>query len=134
SPWMVIMMFWPGLDPPRVKSATYRPLYKQFFWIFVAVCILLGWFGSKPPEGWYVFFSRLCTFYYFAHFLIVLPLLGLIETPRPVPHSISEAVLKKGKAVAAVAMLALAVRLAGLVGSPSPAPAAAGEAPPAHQS
>jgi len=130
---IVILLFVPWLDTSRVKSATYRPLYKQFFWIFVAVCILLGWFGSKPPEGWYVFFSRLCTFYYFAHFLIVLPLLGLIETPRPVPHSISEAVLKKGKAVAAVAMLALAVGLAGLVGSPSRASAEESEAPPANK-
>jgi len=130
---IVILLFVPWLDTSRVKSATYRPLYKQFFWIFIAVCILLGWFGSKPPEGWYVFFSRLCTFYYFAHFLIVLPLLGLIETPRPVPHSISEAVLKKGKAVAAVAMLALAVGLAGLVGSPSRASAEESEAPPANK-
>src|SRR5215471_19116375 len=130
---IVILLFVPWLDTSRVKSATYRPLYKQFFWIFVAVCILLGWFGSKPPEGWYVFFSRLCTVYYFAHFLIVLPLLGLVETPRPVPHSISEAVLKKGKAVAAVAMLALAVGLAGLVGSPSRASAEESEAPPANK-
>jgi ubiquinol-cytochrome c reductase cytochrome b/c1 subunit len=59
----------------------------------------------------------------------VLPLLGLIETPRPVPHSISEAVLKKAKAGAAVAMLALAIGLAGLVGSTSRAAAEEEETP-----
>ena len=50
--------------------------------------------------------ARILTAYYFIHFLIVFPLLGLIETPKPLPNSISEAVLKKGKAAAAV-LLAL---------------------------
>src|SRR5262249_13911956 len=109
---------------------TYRPLFKQFFWIFAAVCVLLGWLGSKPPEGVYVWIARLCTAYYFAHFLIVLPLLGLIETPRPVPHSISEAVVKKAKGGLSPPMLALAVGLAGLVGPPSRASAAEEETPP----
>src|SRR5689334_3104411 len=126
---ILILAFLPWLDTSRVKSATYRPLYKQFFWIFVAVVILLGYLGSKPPEGAYVWISRVCTAYYFLHFLIVLPLLGLIETPRPVPHSISEAVLKKGKAGAVVAILALAVGLGGLIGAPSRASAAEAETP-----
>ena len=130
---ILILAFLPWLDTSRVKSATYRPLYKQFFWIFIAVCVLLGFFGSKPPEGIYVWLARFCTAYYFAHFLIVLPLLGLIETPRPVPHSISEAVLKKVKGGAAVAMLALAIGLAGLVGSSSRASAEESETPPMNK-
>ncbi len=128
---ILILAFLPWLDTSRVKSATYRPLYKQFFWIFIAVTILLGWLGSKPPEGVYVWIARFCTAWYFIHFLIILPLLGLIETPRPVPHSISEAVLKKGKAAAAVALLAVTAGLAGLIGSPTPASAQEEEAPPA---
>ncbi len=91
-----------------MKSANYRPLYRQFFWIFVVVCIVLGWLGSKPAEGGYVIASRVLTAWYFIHFVIVLPLLGLIETPRPLPNSISEAVLKKSKA--GMAALALAAR------------------------
>src|SRR5499433_4147697 len=74
---IIILAFLPWLDTSRVRSATYRPLYKQFFWIFVVVCVLLGWLGSKPPEGIYVWIARVCTVYYFAHFLIILPLLGL---------------------------------------------------------
>ncbi len=111
-----ILAFLPWLDTSRVKSATYRPLYRQFFWIFVITCILLGWLGSKPPEGAYVIVSRLLTAWYFIHFLIVLPLLGLLETPKPLPSSISEAVLK-GKGAVAV-LLAVAVGAAGLVGMP----------------
>jgi ubiquinol-cytochrome c reductase cytochrome b/c1 subunit len=119
---ILILVFLPWLDTSRVKSATYRPLYRQFFWIFVATCILLGWLGSKPAEGGYVIASRILTAWYFLHFIVVMPLLGLIETPKPLPHSISEAVLKH-KAKAAVALLALAIGLGGLMGAPKSASA-----------
>jgi ubiquinol-cytochrome c reductase cytochrome b/c1 subunit len=90
---IAILAFVPWLDTSRVRSATYRPLYKQFFWIFVAVCIGLGWLGSKPAEGSYVLWARVLTAWYFFHFLIILPALGLWERPRPLPTSITEAVL-----------------------------------------
>jgi len=93
---IVILAFVPWLDTSRVRSATYRPLYKQFFWIFVLVCVGLGWLGSRPAEGAYVIAARILTAWYFIHFLIILPLLGLFETPRPLPISISEAVLREG--------------------------------------
>jgi ubiquinol-cytochrome c reductase cytochrome b/c1 subunit len=88
---IAILVFVPWLDTSRVRSASYRPLYRQFFWIFVAVCIGLGWLGSKPAEGGYVIASRILTAWYFIHFIIILPLLGLIETPRPLPSSIVDA-------------------------------------------
>ncbi|WP_119269848.1 cytochrome b [Taklimakanibacter deserti] len=94
---ILILFVLPWLDTSKVRSGTYRPLYKVFFWLFVAACIGLGYLGSKPPEGWYVTFSRLLTFYYFFHFLVILPLLGLLETPKPLPSSISDDVLAKKK-------------------------------------
>ena len=94
---ILILFVLPWLDTSKVRSGTYRPLYKVFFWIFVFVCIALGYLGSKPPEGLYVTFSRLFTFYYFFHFLVILPLLGLLETPKPLPSSISDDVLAKKK-------------------------------------
>jgi ubiquinol-cytochrome c reductase cytochrome b/c1 subunit len=90
---IVILAFLPWLDTSRVCSARYRPLFKQFFWAFVVVCIGLGWLGSKPPEGIYVILARICTIYYFAFFLIILPLLGIFEKTKPVPNSISDSVL-----------------------------------------
>ena len=75
------------------RSARYRPLYKQFFWIFVACCIGLGWLGSRPAEGGYVIAAQILTAYYFLHFLVILPLLGLYERPLPRPASIAESVL-----------------------------------------
>jgi ubiquinol-cytochrome c reductase cytochrome b/c1 subunit len=128
---IVVLFFLPWLDSSKVRSATYRPLYRQFFWIFVVVCIGLGYLGAQPPEGIYVIAARILTAWYFVHFLIILPLVGRLETPRPIPNSISEAVLKK-KAVATAAALALAVCLgaAGLLGSATQASAAEGPEPP----
>jgi len=97
-----LLAFLPWLDTSRVRSAAYRPLYRQFFWIFVAAGIGLGWLGSKPPEGGYLIAGRILTAYYFIHLLIVLPLLGLIEQPKPLPRSISEAVLGKAAGAAPV--------------------------------
>ncbi|MCX7296832.1 MAG: cytochrome b/b6 [Hyphomicrobiales bacterium] len=90
---ILILAFLPWLDTSRVKSARYRPLYKQFFWLFFAVCIGLGWLGAKPAEGIYVVLSRILTIYYFAHFIVILPLLGIFEKTKPLPNSISESVL-----------------------------------------
>jgi len=86
---IAILFVLPWLDTSKVRSGTYRPLFKQFFWIFAANCVALGYLGAMPPEGWYVIFSRIFTAYYFAHFLIILPLLGFLEKPRPLPASIS---------------------------------------------
>ncbi|MFN4142577.1 cytochrome b [Aestuariivirga sp.] len=100
---ILILFALPWLDTSKVRSGTYRPLFKGFFWIFVAVCIGLGYLGSKPAEGLYVVFSRILTIYYFAHFLVILPLLGLLESPKPLPSSISDDVLaRKRPATAAV--------------------------------
>jgi ubiquinol-cytochrome c reductase cytochrome b subunit len=97
---ILILFILPWLDTSRIRSGTYRPLFKQFFWVFVAVCIGLGYLGSKPPEGAYVVWARILTFWYFFHFLVILPLLGLLETPKPLPSSISDSVLAKNSKLA----------------------------------
>src|SRR6201996_944029 len=99
---ILILVFLPWLDAAKTRSCKYRPLAKQFFWVFVAVCILLGYLGAQPPEGIYVIAGRILTVCSFAYFLILLPLLSRIETPRPVPNSIAEAVLAKSGRVASV--------------------------------
>ncbi|MEO9527051.1 cytochrome b/b6 [Roseibium sp.] len=93
---IAILFVLPWLDTSKVRSGTFRPLFKQFFWIFALNALILGYLGAMPAEGVYVILSRICTIYYFAHFLVVLPMLGFMEKPRPVPASISEAVLKGG--------------------------------------
>jgi ubiquinol-cytochrome c reductase cytochrome b/c1 subunit len=122
---IAILAFLPWLDTSKVRSAAYRPLYRQFFWIFVAVCIGLGWLGSKPAEGGYVLAARVLTAWYFLHFIVVLPLLGLVEKPKPLPNSISEAVLKHKKAIAVVLIAGMALFLC----APTPASAQEHEQP-----
>ena len=92
---IIVLVFIPWLDTSRVRSTKYRPIYKWFFLLFVITCLGLGYLGAKPAEGVYVFWARIFTFYYFAHFLLVMPILGLIETPKQMPGSITEAVLGK---------------------------------------
>lgn len=95
---IAILVFVPWLDTSRVRSAKYRPIYKWFFWLLVIACLGLGYLGAKPPEGAYVIWARIFTLYYFLHFLVVMPVLGIIETPKALPRSISESVLKGGGA------------------------------------
>jgi ubiquinol-cytochrome c reductase cytochrome b subunit len=95
---IAVLFVLPWLDTSKVRSAVYRPWYKLFFWIFVADAVLLGWLGAKPAEGVYTTLAQIGTAYYFGFFLIILPLLGLIETPRRLPNSITEAVLEKNGA------------------------------------
>ncbi len=92
---ILLFAFLPWLDRSPVRSASYRPLYRIFFWIFVAVAIGLGYIGANPPEGNYVLAGRILTLCYFAFFLLVLPLLPFVEKPRPMPASIADAVLGK---------------------------------------
>jgi ubiquinol-cytochrome c reductase cytochrome b/c1 subunit len=99
---IAVLAFLPWLDTSKVRSARFRPLYKQFFWVFVAVCIGLDYLGSKPAEGGYVIVARILTAYYFLHFLVILPALGYLETPRPLPASISEPVLPQKRAAVAM--------------------------------
>ena len=88
-----VLFLLPWLDTSKVRSATFRPIYKILFWIFLIDAVILGWVGSKPAEGIFIIISRIATFYYFLHFLILLPLLGKFERNRPLPESIGRPVL-----------------------------------------
>jgi ubiquinol-cytochrome c reductase cytochrome b/c1 subunit len=129
---IIVLVFLPWLDSAKTRSCKYRPLAKQFFWIFVVVCVLLGYLGAQPPEGIYVIAGRILTFCYFAYFLIVLPLLARIETPRATPNSIADAVLAKGGKVAA-AVLAIVVAGGLVIGSAGSARAEDEMVPPSQQ-
>ena len=106
-----VLFILPWLDRSPVRSATFRPIYKIMFWVFLVDCVALTYLGAKPAEGIYVILSRLCTVYYFFHFIILLPALSIFETPRSLPRSIGKPVLGGGN------------------GAPAPAPAAAREKP-----
>jgi ubiquinol-cytochrome c reductase cytochrome b subunit len=93
---ILLLFFLPWLDTSPVRSGHYRPLFRKFFWFGLIPCVLiLGWMGGLPAEEPYVMISQIASIYYFAHFLIILPIVSAIERPEPMPFSITEAVLGK---------------------------------------
>jgi len=93
---ILILFVLPWLDTSRVRSARFRSVYKQVFWLIVIDAIVLGWVGSQPPEGSALIIGRVATIYYFLHFLVLMPLIGKFEVPRPLPASIADPVLAGG--------------------------------------
>ena len=90
---IAVLAFLPWLDWSKVRSGAFRPVFQMFFWAFVLCGIGLGYLGAQPVTDGAVFASRLLVAYYFAFFLVILPLLGLFETPLQLPASIADAVL-----------------------------------------
>ncbi|WP_194743340.1 cytochrome b [Thermaurantiacus tibetensis] len=97
---ILLLLFLPWLDTSKVRSNAYRPLYRTFFWILVVDVLVLGYVGAMPAEEPYVRIGQIATMYYFAHFLIILPIVSAIEKPLPLPNSIAEAVLAKAQKLA----------------------------------
>jgi len=113
----------PWLDTSKVRSMRYRPMAKVYFVVFVIACIVLGFCGAKLPDdqvipglttfklmesdlnSW-VWLSRIGTLYYFAYFLVILPVLGLVERPLPTPETIATPALSHPAAVPAEAVAA----------------------------
>ncbi len=98
---IALLAFLPWLDRSKVRSCKFRPIYRQFFWILAIDALILGYAGAMPAEGSWLIIARVGTFYYFFHFLVLLPVLGKLERPLPLPNSISESVLKGGGGIAA---------------------------------
>ena len=92
------LFFVPWLDTSRVRSGSFRPLFKWFFWALVIDCGVLGYCGSQSVDAAafsipLIWVARLATIYYYAYFWLVLPIVGLVETPLPLPDSIARSVL-----------------------------------------
>ncbi|MAI85084.1 MAG: cytochrome b [Rickettsiales bacterium] len=90
---VLVLFILPWLDTHKVRSAQFRPYYKQFFWLFFINCMILGWVGAMPADGIYVLISRVCTAYYFLFFLVIMPLLSKFENARALPTSIASSIL-----------------------------------------
>lgn len=92
---ILLLFFLPWLDGSPVRSSNYRPTYRVFFWILIADVFVLGYVGGAEPTTPNVIIGQIATAYYFLHFLVILPIVSMMERPRPLPNSITEAVLAK---------------------------------------
>jgi ubiquinol-cytochrome c reductase cytochrome b subunit len=121
---IAVLFVLPWLDTSKVRSMRYRPTARLYLFIFFVACLILGYCGANPPDqpvighepsglllldadiNSIVWLSRIGALYYFAYFLLVMPILGLTETPLPVPEGISEPVLSHPAAAPAGAAAA----------------------------
>lgn len=92
---ILLLFFLPWLDSSPVRSANYRPKYRVFLIILLLDVLVLGYVGGAEPIARNVILGQIAAAYYFAHFLIILPWVARSERPRPLPNSITEAVLAK---------------------------------------
>ena len=87
---IIVMALVPWLDTSRVRSGRYRPSFKWWFWILAVDFVVLTWAGAMPAEGIYPYIALAGATYWFAYFLVILPLLGVMERPSPIPNTIEE--------------------------------------------
>lgn len=85
-----VMALAPWLDTSSVRSGRFRPMFKWWFALLVVDFIVLMWAGSRPAEFPYDWISLIGAAYWFAYFLIILPILGVIEKPLTPPATIED--------------------------------------------
>ena len=100
---ILVWFFLPWLDNSPVRSGHFRPTFRKFYYLLVVDMLVLGYCGGSPAEEPYVMVSQIATAYYFLHFLVILPIVSMVETPAPLPFSITEAVLGADESAALAA-------------------------------
>ncbi len=108
-----VLFILPWLDTSKVRSMRYRPMARWFFLFFVVACLGLGWAGAELPDNPvpilgaigvdFLLMGRVLTIYYFAYFLVILPVLGFVEKPTERPASIDASVTGKSSSAAPAA-------------------------------
>ena len=87
---IAILGLLPWLDRSKIRSCIFRPMHRQWFLIFVLNFFLLMYIGAMPATGIYVTLGQIGTAYWFAYFLLIVPLNSIFEKPKPMPKSIHE--------------------------------------------
>jgi ubiquinol-cytochrome c reductase cytochrome b subunit len=87
---IVVLALVPWLDTSSIRSGRYRSSFKWWFWLLGFDFMVLMWSGARPIEGIYPYIALIATTYWFAYFLVILPLLGIFEKPLPMPETIED--------------------------------------------
>ena len=87
---IAVLALVPWLDTSSVRSGRYRPMFKWWFWLLAIDFVVLTWAGARPAEGIYPIISLIGAAYWFAYFLVILPLLGVLEKPLQPPPTIED--------------------------------------------
>jgi len=76
---LLVLLLLPYLNTSEIRSSSFRPIHRTFFWLLVLDYFVLGWIGGCAPETPYLEIGQIATFFYFFYFLVIIPLLGLLE-------------------------------------------------------
>lgn len=87
---IAVMALAPWLDTSKVRSGRYRPMFKVWFALLCVDFMVLMWVGAQSTEFPFDWISLIASTYWFAYFLVILPLLGVIEKPLAQPATIEE--------------------------------------------
>ena len=87
---IVVIALAPWLDTSSVRSGRHRPMFKWWFALLAIDFVVLMWCGAQPAEPPYSTIALIGSAYWFAYFLVILPLLGIIEKPNTPPATIED--------------------------------------------
>jgi ubiquinol-cytochrome c reductase cytochrome b subunit len=76
---LLILLVIPFLNLSPIRSSVFRPIHQFFFWLFILDYLILGWIGGCHPETPYIEIGQIATAFYFLYFILLLPVLGMIE-------------------------------------------------------
>jgi ubiquinol-cytochrome c reductase cytochrome b subunit len=77
---LLVLLIIPFTNTSDVRNTTYRPLFKVFFWLFIVDFVILTWVGQKPVKDYFILTGQIATFYYFLFFIILIPVIGKVES------------------------------------------------------
>ena len=77
---LIVLFLIPFTNTSEIRSTTFRPIFKIFYWLLVADFLILGWIGQKPVKDVFVLVGQIATVFYFLFFVVLIPLIGVIET------------------------------------------------------
>ena len=76
---LLILFLIPFINTSEIRSSTFRPIFKIFYWLIVADFLILGWIGQKPVKDTFIVIGQIATVYYFLFFIVLIPVIGIIE-------------------------------------------------------
>jgi quinol-cytochrome oxidoreductase complex cytochrome b subunit len=77
---LLVLFLIPFINTSEIRSTTFRPIFKIFYWLIVADFFILGWIGQKPVKDTYIFIGQIATVFYFLFFVLLIPFVGNLES------------------------------------------------------
>lgn len=77
---ILILLLLPFINTSEVRSSKFRPIFGIAYWFLVSDFLLLGWIGQKPVESPYIEVGMMATAFYFFFLLILVPIIGWVES------------------------------------------------------